>query len=375
VERQGEGVPGSDGLLQQIRLPQEEFRVAIRRTAPCFIPQFNNGQTETAELCAPQPSEGSEDGDDGSVSEDENAPTPPFLIGEEKEDEAGLSDGKSIFINDVLENAERAVTRELPYNHPFIVQKNYIVAFVNKWDDPAQALFISTTTKLREITLRVVDSHFGDYTHGHLKQRVSAIVTTHLEQCSKETSKRIKFLLDVEKEPSAPTTHYFKDYRRKFLSFYIGLYHSNSNDQFIERLQGRMYQSTEFSRALENVMLNLRILGFRNVKPLELTILQASEDADEALRIMANVRAYFQVAFKRFVDSAVKAIDEELILGHAKGLHDALVTGLKLDLPDAHETCTRLVAESPHVAEKRNSLVASQRRLLLAQEELYNALY
>jgi len=55
-----------------------------------------------------------------------------------------------------------------------------------------------------------------------------------------------------------------------------------------------MYQSSEFTRALESVMLNLRILGFRNVKPLELTILQVSEDADEALRIMANVRAYFQ---------------------------------------------------------------------------------
>ena len=68
----------------------------------------------------------------------------------------------------------------------------------------------------------------------------------------------------------------------------------NSNDQFIERLQGRMYQSSEFSRALENVMLNLRILGFHNVKPLELTVLQTSEDADDALRIMANVRAYFQ---------------------------------------------------------------------------------
>jgi len=55
-----------------------------------------------------------------------------------------------------------------------------------------------------------------------------------------------------------------------------------------------MYQSPEFSRALETVMSNLRIIGFRNVRPLELAALQASEDADEALRIMANVRAYFQ---------------------------------------------------------------------------------
>jgi hypothetical protein len=50
------------------------------------------------------------------------------------------------------------------------------------------------------------------------------------------------------------------------------------------------------------------------------------------------------------------------------------VTGLKLDLPDAHETCARLLAENPHVAEKRNNLVASRKKLLLAQEELYNAL-
>ena len=41
VERQGEGVPGRDGLLQQIRRPQDEFRVAIRKTVPYFVPQFN----------------------------------------------------------------------------------------------------------------------------------------------------------------------------------------------------------------------------------------------------------------------------------------------------------------------------------------------
>lgn len=55
-----------------------------------------------------------------------------------------------------------------------------------------------------------------------------------------------------------------------------------------------MYQSTEFSRALATVMSNLRIIGFHDVTPLQLAALQASDDTDEALRIMANVRAYFQ---------------------------------------------------------------------------------
>jgi hypothetical protein len=39
----------------------------------------------------------------------EKADTPPFLIGEEASNEVGLSDGKKIFIDDVLETAEWCV--------------------------------------------------------------------------------------------------------------------------------------------------------------------------------------------------------------------------------------------------------------------------
>jgi hypothetical protein len=98
----------------------------------------------------------------------------------------------------------------------------------------------------------------------------------------------------VEREPSTENTHYFKDYRRKFLSFYKGLYNKNSNDSFIERLQGHIYRSDDFTRALDSIIANLAIIGFYNVKPLQLAALQASEDSDDALRIMADVRAYFQ---------------------------------------------------------------------------------
>jgi hypothetical protein len=148
--------------------------------------------------------------------------------------------------------------------------------------------------------------------------------------------------------------------------------------------------------ALNSIMSNLPMIGFRNVKPLELAILQDSEDSDDALKIMADVRAYFQgmwlaflsyqikiiiitttVSFKRFVDNTVKAIDEELVLGLSNGLQKALMSGLKLDSPDAHETCARLIADQPYIAEKRKSLAAKKEKLLLAQgelDELYNVL-
>ncbi len=52
------------------------------------------------------------------------------------------------------------------------------------------------------------------------------------------------------------------------------------------------------------------------------------------------------------------------------------MNGLKLDLPDvdAHEICAKLVAEQPQIAEKRKNIVAAQKKLLRAREELYNVL-
>ena len=67
----------------------------------------------------------------------------------------------------------RAVTRELPNNYPFIVQKQYIEAFVKQWNGPAHILFTVIVEKVEEATLRVVDVHFGNYAHSRFKQRVS----------------------------------------------------------------------------------------------------------------------------------------------------------------------------------------------------------
>jgi Dynamin GTPase effector domain len=78
------------------------------------------------------------------------------------------------------------------------------------------------------------------------------------------------------------------------------------------------------------------------------------------------------VAYKRFVDNVPKAVDEMLVLGVAKELQGALVNGLGLDSPDAHERCARYLAEPPRIAEKRERLVARQKRLMQAQEELQN---
>jgi len=66
-----------------------------------------------------------------------------------------------------------AVTRELPNIYPFIVQKEYIKAIVEEWDEPAHTLFKIIDEMVKEAILGIVETHFRDYTHTRFKQRVS----------------------------------------------------------------------------------------------------------------------------------------------------------------------------------------------------------
>ena len=97
VEKQSEGEPGPNGLLQQIRPCQNAFRIAIRETAPCFVPRFRGEPVEMETI------------------KDERHRNPTFLIGEEPSGEIGLDDGEDIFIDDVLKMAERCVSQGIIY--------------------------------------------------------------------------------------------------------------------------------------------------------------------------------------------------------------------------------------------------------------------
>ena len=101
MEKQVEGVtvPGREGLLQRIRPQKEEFRVAIRTTAPCFVPKYRGAQEE--------PEEPREMMSQSGCSEEwEPYRRLSFLEGEEVYEEIGLADEKEIFIDDVLETAK-----------------------------------------------------------------------------------------------------------------------------------------------------------------------------------------------------------------------------------------------------------------------------
>ncbi|KAF8991466.1 P-loop containing nucleoside triphosphate hydrolase protein [Cyathus striatus] len=329
-----DGVPDDDGLLQAIQPFQEHFRRQIRATAPAFVP-FEKEKAFRASLDIPS-----------------------FLSTEDgKIDDIGAH---AIYIDEVLERAKKARTRELPGHYPFIVQRKYIEEFLKNWEAPTILLCNRIHGTLVDYIRELVTERFADFGQGNLENRIHLILHGHLKKCLQRTQEKIKWLLEVEGNPFSLNTHYLQDYKDKFLAHYKDARKDKHPPDDSHESQGHV----------KSVLSGLAALGFSRVEEKDFAKLLSGDKMEPALEIMANVRSYFQVSYKRFVDNIPLAIDYELIRGVERGALKELYSGLGLNGVDAARICQELVQESPQVAHRREELSKKLQRLNVASEQL-----
>ncbi|KAI0250034.1 P-loop containing nucleoside triphosphate hydrolase protein [Lactifluus subvellereus] len=348
VENLIDGAPDEDGLLQALRGPRVDFRKAIRQTAPDFRPLERPSKSESPTI-----------------------PSPPSFLSDEEEDwEYRPSDSTvAIYVEDVMARANSAVTRELPNNFPFIVKKHYIGAVVKRWDSPSKQLFDCTKKELNKRIKAVIEDHFSNFTYGHLKQRVIHIVQGHIQKCADAAEQHINSLLEEEQEPFTMNEHYFMEYRSKFLGHYKGI-RQKARSSFIDNLES----SDLFMKcAVSKVIAGLAELDLRSIDPSFLPRLLPPDPTEPAIEIMAEVRAYFQVAYKRFADNVPMGVDRTLLRGIKIGLEAALFNGLAVGGAGGYERCRSLLSEPEDIIERRSELQKRRERLMKAKEELLQA--
>ncbi|KAF9476669.1 hypothetical protein BDN70DRAFT_950426, partial [Pholiota conissans] len=349
--RHVEGVPddyGSSfgdgiGLIQAIRPAQERFKLTIRGTAPNFQP-FERTEEGRRQL---SPAE--------------------FLQNEESE---------------LMERASRARTRELPGIIPFAVQKTFIRSIIKEWSDPAQTLCKTVHTTVHTHIKHLVHKHFAEFGQGHLEKRVRSIMKRHMKECLERAEQKIKWLLELEDVPFSLNTHYLADYKSKFLAHYKGAREKYSRKDFVDAIQ--KYEnpskvapsSAGFRKAsgelngIAKILSGLTEIGMTSVKPEDLAKLLPPDEMEPALVIMAEVRAYFQVAYKRFADVVPLAIDREIVRGAATDILRVLYDGLAVNGSEGEHICKELAGENDQIEGKRAELQNKLERLETASEEL-----
>ncbi|THU86328.1 hypothetical protein K435DRAFT_868411 [Dendrothele bispora CBS 962.96] len=355
-----EGVPEKGGLPQEIRPAQVTFRKAIRGTAPNFKP-FDKLDARTRTLARPDFLDNEDEADD-DIGEEVD-------VGEDdSEDEPD-----AIYIDEVLRQAQESRTRELPGNYPYIVQEGYIRQITDQWLEPAKALCDRVHVSVSEYVLRMVQRHFKDFGMGLLERQVRVIMQEHLKNRLEATQSRIDWLFELELRPFTLNTHYMADYREKFMAHYKGARHEHSNTMLMQQINSYSPPtdpSSQDQNPVSKVLSGLVQVGMFGVKATDLPRL-LSDPMEPALDIMADVRAYFQVAYKRFADNIPLAIDHELVRGLEKDILDILTSQLRIySEADGLQICKELAEENPRIAGRREELTKKLERIQAASREL-----
>ncbi|KAH9917091.1 P-loop containing nucleoside triphosphate hydrolase protein [Amylocystis lapponica] len=360
------GTPDDSGLLQAIRPVQEHFKKAIRDTAPDFRP-YTKTKANTL------------------LDEDTGLSTfepPDFLVNEEPAEVArdGLN---TIYIDEVMDRARKAITRELPDHYPFVVSNDYIVTITSKWQTPTRNLFDAVERILTSYVKKIISRHFGKFVQGGMQQQVTNIVVEYIKTCCDATMSRVSWLLEIEQRPWTLNQHYYSDYRDKFLAYYRGYRQSDATGSLKSKLNN--YRPPAYSGksaatpvlpelqvSMSKVLSGLSEVGIHGVKPSDLPKLLPADPYEPALNIMAAVRAYFQVAYKRFVDYVPMAIDYELVLGLDRNgaLENQLLKGLGITGTEGSRRCKDLLEEPPNIVMRRQDLEKRWERLDTAKKEL-----
>ncbi|KZT10439.1 P-loop containing nucleoside triphosphate hydrolase protein [Laetiporus sulphureus 93-53] len=131
---------------------------------------------------------------------------------------------------------------------------------------------------------------------------------------------------------------------------------------------------TERAEAEAATLASLAKLGYHCTLE-DLGKLNPPDIYEEELQLMAEVRGYFQVAYKassiRIIDNIPLAIDHTFLFAFADALQDHLIEKLGLGSEGAAARCAAYVSEDADVARMRMELSSKKDRLFSIKERLF----
>ncbi|KAG6811611.1 hypothetical protein H0H92_006626 [Tricholoma furcatifolium] len=365
-----------------------EYKYAIRKSAPNFIPIVMR------------------DAEDGRLS-----PNTSHRVDEH-------TTGPVFTLTDMREHIQRSITRELPNNVPFFAKVDLIAKFQVGWNSSTQVCYNAVRKHVEQMLERQISSTFHRYEHleGHIRIFVSEVLQKHFDICKSS----IEPLLLAEKTPFTQNTHYLEDTSAKWLSKYKAKRSSTlaehnerpmvkkprTNEALatpvpspsptpapIQLWGAKAKASSDFGfrmpvnpapfnenenntdpereNYLRQAIAFLAAAGMPGITEADLGKLITADEYETEIKVMSEVRGYFQIAYKRVIDIIPSLIDLLFVKAIAKDMQGSLISKLSLGTADARQRCAQYLEENPTVVAKRKELTAQKERL----EEVRKALH
>ncbi|KAL0957060.1 hypothetical protein HGRIS_003158 [Hohenbuehelia grisea] len=313
--------------VQTNRLRYKQFRQDIRNTAPRFRPLSRADKD------------------------------PEILFHAAEDGDAGFKGERDVIdLDHVRQRIADARGWELDGHVPFKPTKDLIKLSIVDWRLPMIQCFESVGQTFHQYTDSLLDHHFGQFKG--LREYVRRLVMIDMELAEKKSLEMLDICLEMEDEPIfTQNDHDFHSLQTKWLEIYRHAFET------------RRYSP---SATLEEVPGFIPARYGLPVPVAPSQPIRSGRDPEiyrHELIVMADVRAYFQIAYKRYIDVVPLAIEKNLHRNLASKLNASLIGSLVTD-PNTTEHLAVLLAEDPIVSRRRLDLEQRKKGLEKVLEKL-----
>ncbi|KAG2335317.1 hypothetical protein BDR05DRAFT_942653 [Suillus weaverae] len=200
-----------------------------------------------------------------------------------------------------LNHSSRSIAWELPNNVPYQAKANLIAQFTKLWVAPSERCLAGINDVLDQVIDTLISTHFGRFKV--LEGYVGELIRTQVGVCKARAQEAVKTALALETTPHyTQNTHYLQTLREKWLAHYKTVKpapHATVPQQaavWEPPLTSRVPSTPETPEA--KALRALAEAGYANLTTSALARLLPPDTFQEELIVMADVRAYFHVAYK-----------------------------------------------------------------------------
>ncbi|KAF8833902.1 hypothetical protein BDN67DRAFT_1006232 [Paxillus ammoniavirescens] len=280
-------------------------------------------------------------------------------------------------LSEVRQAIKDAIAWELPNNIPYEAKTRLISQFTTLWTAPAERCLTTINEVLDDVIQGLIETYFGRFKV--LQQLVSELIGADVEEYKSRTRCAMKETLELEDRPNyTQNTHYLLTLREKWLNKYRLGRRNPSQYQLPSEPGGFDCASPQMQTyEVSNALHYLAQAGYSGLTADDLNRLRPynPDDFEDELIVMADVRAYFHVAYKRIIDHIPLKIEHSLHQALAGKLSVTLLQSLIVDTTAQGNFAERmkvLVSEDPAIALRRDHLQARRARLQDYRRKLMN---